>query len=163
MLTKAALDREAATSHTITVGVSDGKDANNVAEDPPVVDNEIPVEIAVVDVDEPPDISFAATPGDVTVNNDALAVDENYEGRLATFSASDPENEPGLTYEWSVGGTDGGAFSITDAGVLSFAAVPDFENSVDSSPPYNVYGIKVSALDSDGMTGALQVTVTVPT
>ena len=98
-------------------------------------------------MDEPPDISFEED-GGVTVNNNALTVDENYEGRLATFSASDPENELGLTYEWSVGGTDGSAFSITDAGVLSFAAVPDFENPADSSRPYNVYLVTVSALDS---------------
>ena len=44
LLTKAALNRETAPSHTIRVGVSDGKDANNMAEDPPVVDNRISVD-----------------------------------------------------------------------------------------------------------------------
>ena len=57
--------------------------------------------VTVEDVDEPADISFAAT-GGVTVNNNALSVDENYDSPLATFTASDPERKPGLTYQWSV-------------------------------------------------------------
>ena len=108
----------------------------------------------------PPDISFAAS-GGVTVTDNALSVDENYDGTLATFSASDPEREVGLTYEWSVGGTDRLDFAVTGGGgVLSFAAIPDYELPADSGGN-NVYDITVNALASDGKTGSIAVTVTV--
>ena len=120
---------------------------------------ELRVTVTVVAVDEAPDISFVAT-GGVTVNDNALTVDESYDGTLATFTASDPERKPGLTYEWSVVGTDRGDFAITAAGRLSFAAIPDHEHPADSGGN-NVYDIRVKALDSDGETGRLPVTVTV--
>ena len=157
LFTKALLDREVAISHTIRVGVSDGKDANGHVDT--TVDDTIEVAITVVDVDEAPDISFAATSG-VTVNDNALTVDENYDDTLATFTASDPERKPGLTYEWSVVGTDRLDFTVTDDGVLSFAAIPDYEDPADSGGN-NVYNITVRARDSDGEIGVLPVTVTV--
>ncbi|WP_419551800.1 SwmB domain-containing protein [Candidatus Poriferisodalis sp.] len=117
------------------------------------------VTVTVTDFDEPADISFAATRG-VTVTDNALSVDENYLGALATFSASDPESKPGLTHEWSVGGTDQADFAITSAGVLSFANSPDHERPADSGRD-NVYDITVNALDSDAKTGSVAVAVTV--
>ena len=156
--TKATLDADAGiTHHAFVVQVTDGLDSSG-AEDP-WIDDTIAVTITVEDVDEPADISFVAT-GGVTVNNDALTVDENYDGALATFTASDPENKPGLTYTWSLGGTDHLDFAITAAGVLSFAAIPDHESPADSGGN-NVYDITVSALDSDSETGRIAVTVTV--
>ena len=111
-------------------------------------------------MNEPPDISFAAS-GGVTVTDNALSVDENYDGTLATFSASDPEREVGLTYEWSVVGTDRLDFAVTGGGgVLSFAAIPDYELPADSGGN-NVYDITVNALDSGDETGSIAVTVTV--
>ena len=122
------------------------------------------VTINITDVDEPADISFSAG-SSVTVNNNALTVDENYAGSLATFSASDPEMKPGLTYQWSVVGTDGGDFAFTAeagtrSGELSFAANPDYERPADSVGN-NVYDITVNARDSDNKTGRINVTVTV--
>ena len=119
----------------------------------------IAVTVTVGRVDEPADISFAAS-GGVTVTDNALSVDENYDDTLATFSASDPERKAGLTYEWSVGGTDGSDFVISEFRVLSFAAIPDYELPADSGGN-NVYDITVNALDSDGKTGSIAVTVTV--
>ena len=119
----------------------------------------ITVTVTVGRVDEPADISFAAS-GGVTVTDNALSVDENYDDTLATFSASDPERKAGLTYEWSVGGTDGSDFVISEFRVLSFAAIPDYELPADSGGN-NVYDITVNALDSDGKTGSIAVTVTV--
>ena len=84
LLTKAALDRETAPSHTIRVGVSDGKDANNMAEDPPVVDNRISVEIAVTDVDEPP----------VVTGPEAVTKAENSGTSVGAYTATDPETRP---------------------------------------------------------------------
>ena len=125
------------------------------------------VTVTVTNVNEPADISFAAS-GGVTVTDNALSVDENYDGTLASFSASDPEGEAGLTYEWSVGGTDRLDFAVTGGGgVLSFAAIPDYELPADSGGN-NVYDITVQATEVDDgdpltleLTGRLDVTVTI--
>ena len=115
----------------------------------------INVTVTVEDVDEPADITFTEGSG-VTANGNALTVDENHDGTLATFRADDPESTPGLTYQWSLDMTD--HFAINAAGVLSFVGIPDFENPAGGT---NVYDITVSALDSDGETGSIAVTVTV--
>ena len=129
------------------------------ATDPQEMSDSITLIVDVTDVDEPADILFAAASG-VTANNNALAVDENHNKALATFSASDPENKAGLTYMWSVGGSDDGDFALTDDGVLSFAAVPNFERPADSGGN-NIYDITVSVRDSDNYTASIAVTVTV--
>ena len=134
--------------YEVNVRVSDGDSAVTAL-----------VSVTVVNVDEPADISFSAS-GGVTASDNALGVDENHDGALAAFGASDPENKVGLTYMWSLGGSDRGDFAITDAGVLSFAAVPDFERPADSGGN-NVYDITVRARDSDNMLGSVAVTVTV--
>ena len=110
--------------------------------------------VTVMDVDEPADISFVAT-GGVTVTDNALTVDENHDGTLAAFTASDPENAVGLTYVWSVDMTD---YFVMRAGVLSFVSIPDYDIPAGG---VNVYDITVSALDSDGETGSIALTVTV--
>ncbi len=142
-------DHEARRSYEVVV----------TATDPYGLSDSVTLTITVTNVDEPADVSFAAA-GGVTVNNNALTVAENYDGTLATFSANDPEQKPGLTYTWSLGGSDRGDFTLSAAGVLSFANVPDHERPADSGGN-NVYGITVSARDSDGKTGSLAVTVTV--
>ena len=110
--------------------------------------------VTVMDVDEPADISFVAS-GGVTVNDNALTVDENHDGALATFRARDPESKPGLTYQWSVDTAD---YFVIRAGVLSFVSVPNYEIPAGG---VNVYDITVTALDSDGETGSIALTVTV--
>ncbi len=155
--TKGALNHESRSSYSFTMSVHDGKDTNGHVD--MTVDDTITVTVTVADVDEPADISLAAT-GGVTVNNNALTVDESHDRTLATFTASDPERMPGLTYQWSVVGTDRLDFAITAAGVLSFAAIPDYEHPADSGGN-NVYDITVNALDSEGETGELPVTVTI--
>ncbi len=155
--TSGALNRESRSSYSFTMSVHDGKDTNGHVDT--TVDDTITVTVTVGDVDEPADISLAAT-GGVTVNNNALTVDESHDRTLATFTASDPEGMFGLTYQWSVVGTDRLDFAITAAAVLSFAAIPDYEHPADSGRN-NVYDITVNALDSEGKTGELPVTVTV--
>ena len=129
------------------------------ATDPQGTSDSITLIVEVTDVDEPPNISFAAASA-VTALNNALAVDENHSGSLATFSASDPENKASLTYTWSVGGSDSGDFNFTDDGVLSFVAVPDYERPTDSGNN-NIYDITLSVRDSDNYTASIAVTVTV--
>ncbi len=155
--TKGALNRESRATYSFTMSVRDDKDSNGHTDT--ADDDTITVTVTILDVNEPPDISFAAT-GGVTVNDNALTVDENHDRSLATFTAEDPERKPGLTYEWSVVGRDRGDFALTDDGVLSFAAIPDYEHPTDSGEN-NVYDIRVKALDSDGYPGERTVTVTV--
>ena len=155
--TKAALNREFRDSYTLTMSVHDGRDTYSNADT--AVDDTISVTVTVDDVDEPADISFTAS-GGVTENNNALIVDENHNGPLATFSASDPENKPGLTYTWSPGGGDRGSFTITEAGVLSFSNIPDYERPGDSGGN-NVYNTGVDVRDSDNKLGFILFTVAV--
>ena len=142
LLTKAALDRETAPSHTIRVGVSDGKDANNMAEDPPVVDNTISVEIAVEDVDEAPKV----------MGPEAVTKAENSGTSVGAYTAADPEIKA-VTWE-TLRGADAGHFAFDD-GALSFVSEPDFEARRD-----NTYEVTVRARDEGGKIGELPVTVT---
>ena len=118
------------------------------------------VAVTITDKDEPAAVTASRGSG-VTGTGSNLIVDENHSGTVATFAASDPENDATLTYTWSVAGTDRLDFSISTSGVLTFAATPDYERPADAAAPRNVYNITVSALDSDGKTGSTTVTVTV--
>ena len=155
LLTEKPLDFETQDRHEVDITVGDPFNAATTT---------IMVTINVTDVDEPADITFTEG-SNVTANGNALTVDENYAGSLATFRADDPESTPGLTYQWSVVGTDGGDFAFTAeadtrSGELSFAANPDYERPADSVGN-NVYDITVNARDSDNKTGRINVTVTV--
>ena len=89
----------------------------------------IAVTVTVEDVDEPADISFVAT-GNVTANDNALSVAENYDGTLATFTAIDPEGAVGLTYQWALEGTRPLPFEITRSPATacsSFVSIPDYD------------------------------------
>ena len=129
---------EAKDEYTITVKATDGG----------VLSDTRDVAITVEDFDEPPVIS-----GDKTIT-----VAENHDATLDTYTADDPEGATTIT--WSPGGTDGDDFTISATGDLSFKRSPDFEDPLDSSPPYNEYLVTVRA--SDGAeTGMYEVTVTV--
>ena len=150
-------DFEGLNVYTIELGADTDPLATNY-------DTTYAVTINIRDVDEPADITLSEG-GGVTANDNALTVEENHDGLLATFRARDPENTAGLTYVWSVVGTDRLDFAFTPdtdtlAGELSFAAVPDYEIPADSNRD-NTYNITVQALDSEGKTGRITVTVTV--
>ena len=136
-------DHEARVVYDLTLTASNASESST-----------LDVTVTVRDVDEPADISFVAT-GGVTVNDNALTVDENHDGTLATFRARDPENDQTLTYTWS---TDPPDHFVIRAGVLSFKNIPDYELPAGGTTSYD---IAVSALDSGGMTGSIAVTVTV--
>ena len=104
-------------------------------------DNEILVTITVNDVNEPPVVSGDETP----------EVAENGSLTVAAYSADDPENS--TTSNWSLDGDDKNAFEISNSGVLSFVAIPDYEIQGEYS---------VTVQNSDGLlTGWLAVTVTI--
>ena len=127
--------------YDVTIEVRD--DIRNVAA--------LPVTITVRDVNEPPDVA----------GTQVLSFAENHstESVLATYSAIDPEDPSALITRWSTSGTDGGDFTISENGELTFRNVPDYESPADSGRD-NVYSFSVRA--SDGrLYGYLPVTVTV--
>ena len=130
-----AYDHESKSSYTVTVTASDGTASDSAT-----------VNISVNDVNETPTVSGSA----------AVSYAENGTGSVATYTAADPENG---TITWSLAGTDSGNFSISDGGVLSFVATPDYENPADSDTD-NVYSVTVQASDGTN-TGSRAVTVTV--
>ena len=105
------------------------------------------VTVTVSDVNEAPDITTGKT---------AFAYRENSTSALATFRAADPE---GAAVAWSLSGTDSDDFAISETGVMSFAAVPDFDDPADADRD-NVYEVTVEAHDGQGNVGSLAVAVT---
>ena len=112
------------------------------------------VTVTVTPVDEAPEFR--------TSTKDSFSYQENGTSDLYTYRATDPE---GSDISWDISGTDSGAFSISEEGVLTFNSPPDYESSTDSDGD-NVYEVtvEVSDVDVDGNTvntRQLDVTVTV--
>ena len=61
---------------------------------------------------------------------DSLSVSENFDRTLHTYRAQDMDL--GTTFAWSVRGTDGGGFSISDSGALTFGSNPNYERPADA-------------------------------
>ena len=111
------------------------------------VDDTLAVTVTVSGVDEAPELES----GPPTV-----ARDEGGDTSVATYVAKDPEK---ATIIWSLSGSDAAALEISTGGVLTFDAVPDYEDAADSDSD-NVYELVVGA--SDGTHQVTQdVTVTV--
>ena len=111
----------------------------------------LPVTVTVRDVNEPPEIA----------GQPALSFAENHASDrvMATYRATDPEDTSAVITRWSLSGTDGGDFIISENGELSFRNVPDYERAADSGRD-NVYSFSVRASDGS-LYGYLPVTVTV--
>jgi len=71
---------------------------------------------------------------------------ENGEGAVATFTATDPEDDE---ITWSLTGDDAADFAISDDGVLTFATSPNYEAPADADTD-NIYEVTVTATDDDG-------------
>ena len=133
--TKAALDHETKDSYTVTV----------TATDPSGESDEITVTITVIDVNEAPEVTVTPT----------VYFAENDSGPIATYTATDPDDNP---VTWSLLGVDAEDFSIS-GGVLTFKSPPNYENPADADTD-NVYPVTVKASDGTN-TVTLGVTVTV--
>ena len=107
------------------------------------------VTVTVEDVNEPPAIN--------TGSRTEFTFRENGISSLYTYRATDPERG-GIT--WSVSGTDGDDFAVSETGVLSFSTPPNYEIPADSDRD-NVYEATLVAADSGGLQGTLDVTVAV--
>jgi len=95
----------------------------------------------------------------VVTGSTAVSIPENSGTALGTYGVTDPDFQ--ATHTFGLSGTDAANFNIDAAsGALSFKAVPDFENPLDSGAN-NIYNINVTATDELGATGSLAVAVTV--
>ena len=105
--------------------------------------------VTVIDDEEannPPVITATST---ITVQENRTAV--------TTLEATDPDDDP-IT-GWSIsGGVDGSLFSLTNNGVLTFVAAPDYENPRDDS---NVNSYVVKVIANDGTDDSAELTLTV--
>ena len=106
------------------------------------------VTVTVRDVNEGPE---------VTSGSPSFEIDENQDLPNAAYTGFDPEG--GMVTRWTVGGTDGGDFTISQEGVLTFRNTPDFERPADSNRD-NIYELQVRPYDGRYY-GSFDVTVTV--
>ncbi|MDE2778132.1 MAG: cadherin domain-containing protein [Chloroflexota bacterium] len=82
---------------------------------------------------------------------------ENSTDTVATYKATDPEGE---TVQWDLEGNDDDKLSISQAGVLTFNTIPDFEDKKDHNTD-NVYEVTVVASDGvNAETQAVRITIT---
>ena len=108
------------------------------------------VTVTVTAVDEGPE---------VTGGGNSFTVQENQEWTGASFRASDPEG--GTVSRWSLAGRDGGDFTISETGLMTFRNVPDYERPADSNRD-NVYEVTVRPYDGrNGTMVPMRFTVTV--
>ena len=121
--------------------------------------------VTVTDVNEGPEITGCTDTvlDTVTViefeDCDEITVQENHDEPLYTYTARDPEIPVLEITRWSTSGRDGGDFTITEDGELSFRYPPDSERPADSNRD-GIYEVTVRA--SDGRYyGAFDVIVTV--
>ncbi len=131
----ASLDYETQRSHEVIV----------TASDPYGLSDSVTLTINVRDVNEAPVLSGPP----------AANFAENDTGVVASYSATDPEND---TIEWRLSGADAGTFSIA-GGVLTFQAPPDYEARADANRD-NRYQVTVEAFGGE-RAGTRPVTVTV--
>ena len=143
--TKAALDYETENSYSVTMSVSDGKDADGNADE--MTDNTITVTILVSNVNEA--LAFPSTTDTRTIpENTAAGVNLG-----APFTATDGDNDL-LTYSLGSSG-NADSFSIDAvSGQLRTRAPLDYE----TTPSYTV---TVTAVDPSGEADTITVTITV--
>ena len=124
--------------YEVTVRASDGK-----------VYGIYEVTVTVEAVDEAPEFRRSS--------RDIFSYRENGASALYTYRATDPE---GADVSWSVSGTDGRDFEISETGVLSFEEAPDYDDPADDDDD-NEYEVTVVATDQTGNAASLPVKVTV--
>ena len=152
--TSAELNREATggDSYTVMVTATDPSFTTGVDSDT------IRVTINVTNVNEDPKVTGPASirVSEATTNPVNPSV---YEPTIRPYTATDDEDE-NADVVLTLSGPDADVFSIDDEGVVTFKAVPDFEDPKDVGKD-NVYNITVVATDSDAQTDEMDVTVTV--
>ena len=137
LLTKAELDYETATTHSVVVAVSDGKDPDG--ESDAAVDATVEVTVSVIDANEPPALSGPS----------AVEFVEGGDDSVGAYAALDPDGDE---VSWSVGGADAASFEISAEGVLRFLSPPDFDAPGDADGD-NAYQVQVRVTDGKDTAG----------
>ena len=146
---KMKLDREAKSSHMVKV----------TATDPDGADASIDVTITVTNVDDAPvimrapDANVAPEFADSEDGARSVAEDTAAGGSIGNPVEATDDNNDTLTYV--LGGTDAASFDINpDTGQLMTLAALDYETKAS-------YSVTVTASDSGGLSGSIDVTITV--
>ena len=137
LLTKAELDYETATTHSVVVAVSDGKDT--AGESDAAVDATVEVTVSVIDANEPPALSGPS----------AVEFVEGGDDSVGAYAALDADGDE---VSWSVGGADAASFEISAEGVLRFLSPPDFDAPGDADGD-NAYQVQVRVTDGKDTAG----------
>ena len=114
--------------------------------------------ITITEVNEGPEITPTHTNTQLTIQEYTDPTLDPQNQILATYSATDPEGD--AVTRWSLSGSDGGDFEISETGVLTLRNVPDYDRPADSNRD-NEYLVTVRAYDAGNRYGSLDVTVTV--
>ena len=136
--------------YEVTVRAQDNNTPPNIGE--------FPVTVTVTDVNEGPEISGTSTNTNITVQEYTDPTLDPQTQILATYTATDPEGSS--IARWSLSGTDGGDFLISENGEVTFRYAPDYDSPADSNRD-NEYLVTVRAYDATNRYGSLEVTVTV--
>ena len=132
LLTKATLDYEAKSRYTVTLSVSDGKDAAGNADK--AADDTVTVTITVTNVEE--------TPGFPTGESEARGVAENTEAGEDIDDPVAATDDDGDSLTYSLGGDDAESFDIVESsGQLRTKDALDYETK-------SSYSVTVSVSDS---------------
>ena len=123
-------------------------DITVVAADDGGLRGELDVAVTVTDVNEGPEVTGTTS----------FTVVENLDWPGARFAATDPEGD--AVTRWSLSGSDGGDFNISENGELTFRNTPDYDRPADGNRD-NEYLVSVRAYDAGNRYGSLDVTVTV--
>ena len=111
------LDHEAKSSYTVTVGVSDGKDAQAETQDVPTVDATVALTVNVNNLDEPAEVELST------------AVPEVYRDVTATLKDDPDGGVTGVTWQWARGINYQGTFTdITGATSTTYVPQPADED-----------------------------------
>ena len=153
LLTKDALDYETGSSYSVTVSVSDSKDAGGNADT--ATDDTVAVTITVTNAEEAPEFPAGETGARTVVENTAAG--ENIGSPVV---ATDDDGDS-LTY--SLGGDDAESFDIVaSSGQLLVKATMDYEAESSYSVTVSVSDSKDSGGNADTATDdTITVTITV--
>ncbi len=136
---KEPLDFEQQSSYTVTVRVTDNKNASDELDS--TIDVEAEITISVLNVNEAHRLTSQLT-------YQRRTIEENGDLFIAQFDTVDPEMSPML---WTLESLDAGDFDIDQSGRLSLRFVPDYEVPTDQNQ-FNDYNVDVVATD-DGSVG----------
>ena len=148
----AALDYEAKSSYSVTVSVSDGKDANGGVD--ATADATIPVTIVVDDMNEPPEFDAGTATRTIAENT---AADQDIGSPV---TATDPDD---YTLSYSLGRTDAAIFRISaSTGQLQTRAPLDYEVKSSYTVTVSVHdGKAIDGTPSQAADDTITVTITV--